>query len=85
MLLMGMILIAIGVSFMIYNVMKRRAPAKRTERPTEAADVTFYPEAAIDRYLASKKNHEDSAIPPAATLAARPVFGRRSGATSHDQ
>jgi hypothetical protein len=76
-LLAGAILIVIGIAFMVYNLMKARAPAKLNERPTPAADLAFDPDAAVERYLAQKVENKAGVEPPLPNLAARPVFGRR--------
>jgi hypothetical protein len=76
----GAILIVIGIAFMAYNLMKARAPAKLSERPTPAADLAFDPDAAVELYRAQKVEDKAGAEPPRPNLAARPVFGRRGGA-----
>jgi hypothetical protein len=78
-LLAGAILIVIGIAFMAYNLMKARAPAKLSERPTPAGDLAFDPDAAVERYLRQQVKDKAGLEPPLPNLAARPVFGRRGG------
>lgn len=75
------LLVPLGINI-VFRIMKARAPAKRSERPTEPEEVTFDADAAMARYLARKA--EGGAAPgsagsaqPIAPPAQRPVFGRR--------
>src|SRR4051812_16285295 len=70
-LLAGAILIVIGIALMAYNVMKARAPAKLSERPTPAAaDLAFDADAAVERYLAQKGRDKADLDQPPPNLAA---------------
>ena len=80
----GTIMISVGMVVIIYTVLKARAPSKQSERPTEAADLNFDPDAAVERYLASKQKTDasgeqasESGEQTGPPLAVRPVFGRR--------
>ncbi len=74
----GMLLLVPTVVGLVYSLLKSRAPAKRSERPTEPAEVTFDPDAAIARYLALKKTQGATfAEVQREAASARPVFGRR--------
>lgn len=75
--IMGAILIGIGLLGFGYKVMKLRAPTPARDKLTEPGDVTFDADAAIARYLASKKDTADLASPEPQSAATRPVFGRK--------
>ena len=73
----GMLLLVPTFAGIIYNVMKVRAPAKRSERPTEPEELVFDADAAIQRYLAAKKDAPAAEPAPMRPVSERPVFGRR--------
>lgn len=73
----GMLIVFAGVAGIIYQVMKARAPFRQRDRITEADQVTFDADAAIQNYLASQHRHRDDPRP--ASPASRPVFGKKPG------
>jgi hypothetical protein len=77
----GLFLLAPTLIGLIYNLMKRRAPAKRSERPTEPEEVVFDADAAISNYLARKAAQGSApGAGPGPSGSPRPVFGRRGSA-----
>ena len=75
----GMPLLVPTLIGLIYNLMRRRAPARRSERPTEPEEVIFDADAAIENYLARKSAQGSAPGPagPGPSGSPRPVFGRR--------
>jgi len=78
----GMVLIALGVIGMLYSILKSRAPTRQKDRPTEAAEMVFDPDAAMARYLAQRQPDAAAGAPENSELPVRPVFGRRGAAPS---
>jgi hypothetical protein len=75
--LFGALLIGIALIGVAIIVMRARAPRKRADRIIESEEQVFDADAAIQNYLASKKEADLAQAPKARELAARPVFGRR--------
>jgi hypothetical protein len=74
----GAMLLFGGLFGLMFYVMKRRAPARADERLTEADDVTFDVDAAMERYLAERGPGSTDAPPANVINPPRPVFGRKA-------
>jgi len=75
--IMGAIFIGCGLIGFAYKLMKLRAPTPARDKLTEPGEVTFDADAAIARYLATKKDPGDLTPPAQSSAATRAVFGRK--------
>lgn len=74
----GLIIASVAFSGFIFQVMKMRAPERLKDRPTEAGEVSFDIDAALNNYM----NHRppetlDAGDEPRRPMIERPTFGRK--------
>jgi hypothetical protein len=78
--IMGAIFICLGLAGFAWNIMKGRSKVSTQDQTAEARSSGYDADDAIARYLSSKQQNEDVAVPapPQNAQTARPIFGRKS-------